>query len=74
MCQDVFSFVDLQEHLQGGQVRGPVQCTNVSFCSVRDTVQTKGPHSSMAENMSNMAQSGIGQAYPSLPGGDPWNY
>ena len=71
MGQDAFSLADYQEHLQGGQVRGPVQCTRVSFCSVRDTVQTKGPLFSMAGNMSNMAQSGIGHmTFISWPAGE----
>ena len=71
MGQDAFSLADYQEHLQGGQVRGPVQCTRVSFCSVRDTVQTKGPLFSMAGNMSNMAQSGIGHmTFISRPAGE----
>ena len=71
MGQDAFSLAVYQEHLQDGQVRGPVQCTRVSFCSVRDTVQTKGPLFSMAGNMSNMAQSGIGHmTFISRPAGE----
>ena len=69
MGQDAFWLAVYQEHLQDGQVRGPVQCTRVSFCLVRDTVQTKGPLFSMAGNMSNMAQSGIGHmTFISRPG------
>ena len=71
MGQDALSFAVYQEHLQGGQLRGPVQCTMVSFCSVRDTVQTKGPLFSMPGNMSNMAQSGIGHmTFISRPTGE----
>ena len=71
MGQDAFSLADYQECLQGGQIRGPVQCTRVNFCSVRDTAQTKGPLFSMAEDMSNMAQSGIGHmTFISRPAGE----
>ena len=71
MGQDAFSLAVYQEHLQDGQVRGPVQCTRVSLCSVRDTVQTKGPLFSMAGNISNMAQSGVGHmTFISRPTGE----